>query len=115
MFFLLTTNGFAVNINYCCGKIHSVTLAGKDSKCKPMKNMPGCCKHEQKYIKLKVHTVASAAQAVSPAYNLVVTLINNDYIQLLQGNASSHAFLQLPSASPPGKPRPYLLNCSILV
>lgn len=115
MFFLLTTNGFAVNINYCCGKIHSVTLAGKDSKCKPMKNMPGCCKHEQKYIKLKVHTVASVTQAVTPLYNLVITLVGNEYTQLLRGCVFSHAFLQMPSSSPPGKPCPYLLNCSILV
>ena len=115
VFFLLTTNGFAVNVNYCCGKIRSVTLTGTagQKSCRQMKSMRNCCRQQHKYIKLKVHTLASASHAVPNNVSHLIAVFNYNFV--LHRVVSSPVLVIRPFASPPGKPCSYLLNCSILV
>lgn len=118
VFFLLATNGFAVNINYCCGKISSVTLAGaaKEKSCRQMNKMPNCCKHEHKYIRLKFNTLTSAVNVLSPVYHAVTAISTyHNYINSLYAGVSLSGSAIVPSESPPGKPHAYLLYRSILV
>ena len=113
-FYLLSTNGVAFNVNYCCGKVSSISLSPtKDKPCKQLKKMPNCCGHKQVYAKLNIQTLTSGTHAI--ANNAIATpVIYNCYpITALSGR--SPVSVVDSSSSPPGKRQAYLLFCSILV
>lgn len=51
VYFVVST-GFIVNVHYCAGKLSSIKIEQKIKKCCCKKQHKGCCKTEQKLVKL---------------------------------------------------------------
>ena len=113
-FYLLSTNGIAITINYCCGKVSSISLSpAKDKPCKQLKKMPNCCGHKQVYAKLNIQTLTSSSHQVTNTVTAIPIVYNNKPMVPLLANSTKSVFVNMPS--PPGKRHAYLLFCSILV
>ncbi len=113
-FYLLSTNGIAITINYCCGKVSSISLSpAKDKPCKQLKKMPNCCGHKQVYAKLNIQTLTSSSHQVTNTVTANPIVYNDKPTVPLLGYLTKSVLVN--TSSPPGKRHAYLLFCSILV
>jgi hypothetical protein len=112
--YFVISSGVVVNIHYCMGKMSSAKLQASVSKScgcgKKMESKKGCCKTEQKLVKLEDAQKASYADfAIQAPVSPLVTEFN-----LLQAPSYTAQDINYPQEhSPPdiSKQDTYLHNC----
>lgn len=66
IYFIVST-GFIVNVHYCMGKVSTIKFEEPKQKCCCKKKHKGCCKTEQKLVKLSSNSKLADAYIASNA------------------------------------------------
>ena len=113
--YITSTSGAVITTHYCAGKIKSVSLniAAKTCGCKPS-DSKGCCKTEQKLVKLNdTHKSSNVTYIFNVDDHVIVP---NYIIDAAFVISNSIIIFQRSNSSPPPLPVAlYIYNCSILI
>ncbi|HLY69998.1 MAG TPA: hypothetical protein VKR53_09720 [Puia sp.] len=88
LLYLVAVCGFAVNIQYCMGRVSSIDYAYSRSKtCSRcgMENKTGCCHAELKIIKLSADQQTTKAGIYVVRQQAVINYIAVNHLQIAQG------------------------------